>query len=89
MVYCLQHTAGLNPKAFQGRYARAGPAYGAGFCAIKPLKMSDNTLLQGDLLWAYAGLDVKAQVVIANAVGNDVDTLLQDLRMMAVAADFL
>eukprot|EP00775_Hariotina_reticulata_P005379 gene5379-5614_t len=89
MVYCLQHTAGLNPKAFQGRFARVGPAYGAGLSAIKPLKMSENTLLQGDLLWAYAGLDVKAQVVIANAVGNDVDTLLQDLRLMTLAADFL
>jgi hypothetical protein len=45
-VYQLRHTAGLNPKAFQGRYTRAGPTYGAGFTAVKPLKPLDNWLLQ-------------------------------------------
>jgi hypothetical protein len=45
-VYQLRHTAGLNPKAFQARYTRAGPTYGAGFTAVKPLKPLDNWLLQ-------------------------------------------
>jgi hypothetical protein len=46
LVYRLQHTAGLNPKAFQARYARAGPAYGAGFYPVEPLKPADNKMLQ-------------------------------------------
>jgi hypothetical protein len=46
LVYQLRHTAGLNPKAFQGRYTRAGPTYGAGLTAVKPLKPLDNWLLQ-------------------------------------------
>lgn len=45
-MYRLQHTAGLNPKAFQARYARAGPAYGAGFYPVEPLKPADNKMLQ-------------------------------------------
>lgn len=89
LVYQLRHTAGLNPKAFQGRYTRAGPTWGAGFTAVKPLKPLDNWLLQGDLLWSYAGLDLRAQTVIAEAVGVEPAMLLQDLRTLSVAANFL
>ncbi|KAF6256641.1 CPSF A subunit region-domain-containing protein [Scenedesmus sp. NREL 46B-D3] len=89
LVYQLRHTAGLNPKAFQGRYTRAGPTYGAGFTAVKPLKPLDNWLLQGDLLWSYAGLDLRAQAVIAEAVGVEPAMLLQDLRTLSIAANFL
>ncbi|WIA38397.1 hypothetical protein OEZ86_001723 [Tetradesmus obliquus] len=89
LVYQLRHTAGLNPKAFQGRYTRAGPTWGAGFTAVKPLKPLDNWLLQGDLLWSYAGLDLRAQMVIAEAVGVEPAMLLQDLRTLSIAANFL
>jgi hypothetical protein len=88
-VYRLPHAAGLNPKAFQGRYARAGPSYGAGFTNIKPLRPADNAMLQGDMLWGYAGLDLRAQAAIADAVGADAAALLGDLRAMTVAANFL
>jgi hypothetical protein len=46
LVYQVRHTAGLNPKAFQARYTRAGPTYGAGLTAVKPLKPLQNWLLQ-------------------------------------------
>lgn len=88
-MYRLRHTAGLNPKAFQGRYARAGPAYGAGFKRLQPVKPSDNTLLQGELLWAYADLDARARAAIAEAVGSEPAALLGDLRVLAVAAGVL
>lgn len=45
--------------------------------------------LQGDLLWSYAGLDLRAQTVIAEAVGVEPAMLLQDLRTLSVAANFL
>jgi hypothetical protein len=45
--------------------------------------------LQGDLLWSYAGLDLRAQTVIAEAVGVEPAMLLQDLRMISIAANFL
>lgn len=88
-MYQLQHTAGFNPKAFQGRYARAGPAYGAGFAVMKPLKPDENTMLQGDLLWSYAELDIHAQTALAEAVGQERATLLQDLRLLSAAANIL
>jgi hypothetical protein len=90
LVYRLPHTAGLNPKAFQGRYARTGPAYGAGFSAMgKPLKPADNLMLQGDVLWVYASLDGRAQAAIADAVGATAELLLADLRALTQAASFL
>jgi hypothetical protein len=88
-VYRLQHTAGLNPKAFQARYARAGPAYGSGFYPIEPLKPSANGLLQGDVLWSFVDLDQRSQAAIAMAVGCDVGDLLADLQALAVADDLL
>lgn len=88
-MYRLQHTAGLNPKAFQARYARAGPSYGAGFNPIEPLKPSDNSLLQGDVLWVFAELDQRSQAAVAMAVGCDVCDLLQDLQALTVAANLL
>jgi hypothetical protein len=59
-VYQVRHTAGLNPKAFQARYTRAGPTYGAGLTAVKPLKPLENWLLQvrsylylGKFVWCH------------------------------------
>lgn len=89
LVYRLQHTAGLNPKAFQSRYARAGPAYGAGFYPIEPLKPSDNSLLQGDVLWAFLDMDQRAQAAVAMAVGCDVSDLMRDLQSLTVIANLL
>eukprot|EP00879_Flechtneria_rotunda_P015034 GHRR01015709.1.p1 GENE.GHRR01015709.1~~GHRR01015709.1.p1 ORF type:complete len:893 (+),score=333.95 GHRR01015709.1:49-2679(+) len=89
LVYRLQHTAGLNPKAFQGRYARCGPTYEGAFNIMKPVKPSGNSLLQGDLLWMYAGLDARTQAIIAEGVGVAPTDLLQDLRLLSVACDFL
>lgn len=88
-MYRLQHTAGLNPKAFQARYARAGPAYGAGFYPVEPLKPGDNSLLQGDVLWMFADMDERAQAAVAMAVGCDVSDLLKDLQAMTNAANLL
>lgn len=89
-MYQLQHTAGLNPKAFQARYCRAGPAQGASYNIMKPLAPDHNTMLQGDLMWAYAGMDMRAQTAIAEALGLEhPDTLLQDLRAVNSATDFL
>lgn len=87
-MYRVPQPGGLNPKAFQARYARAGPAYGAGFTNIKPLRPSDNSMLQGDVLWGYAGLDTRAQTAIAEAVGDTPATLLRDLRVLTSAANF-
>lgn len=91
LVYQLQHTAGLNPKAFQARYCRAGPAYGASYNIMKPLSPEHNAMLQGDLVWAYGGMDVRAQTAIAEAVGLEPspDVLLEDLRALSIATDFL
>lgn len=89
LVYRLQHAAGLNPKAFQARYARAGPAEGAGHAVLRPLRPADNAALQGDVVWAFAGLDTRAQAVIAEAVGADPTELLADLRALSVAATVL
>jgi hypothetical protein len=89
LVYRLQHTAGLNPKAFQGRYARAGPAYGAGFYPAEPLSPDRNELLQGDVLWAFMDMDQRAQAAVAMAVGCDVSLLIRDLHSLTVVADFL
>lgn len=88
-MYRLQHTAGLNPKAFTSRFARAGPAYGAGFYPIEPLKPSNNSLLQGDVLWAFLDLDVRAQAAIAMAVGCDAGDLVRDLQQLTVVANLL
>lgn len=91
LVYQLQHTAGLNPKAFQARYCRTGPAYGASYNIMKALTPDQNSMLQGDLILAYAGMDLRAQTAIAEAVGLEPnpDVLLQDLRDLTVATEFL
>eukprot|EP00878_Enallax_costatus_P030412 GHUV01033108.1.p1 GENE.GHUV01033108.1~~GHUV01033108.1.p1 ORF type:complete len:141 (+),score=41.25 GHUV01033108.1:396-818(+) len=91
LVYQLQHTAGLNPKAFQARYCRAGPAYGASYNIMRALPPDQNSMLQGDLILAYAGMDMRAQTAIAEAVGLEPnpDVLLQDLRDLTIATDFL
>jgi hypothetical protein len=48
-----------------------------------------SACLQGDLLWSYAGLDLRAQTVIAEAIGVEPALLLQDLRSLSTAANFL
>jgi hypothetical protein len=48
-----------------------------------------SACLQGDLLWSYAGLDLRAQTVIAEAIGVEPAMLLQDLRTLSTAANFL
>lgn len=89
LVYRLPHAAGLNPKAFQGRYARAGAAQGGSRAVLRPLRPGDNSMLQGDVVDAYSGLDARSAAAIADAVGAEPAELTRDLSAIAAAASFL
>jgi len=89
LSYFLCHPAGLNPKAFRNRYARTPRALGGGCTHTRPIPPSSNTLLQGDLLWRYVGLDLKQQAQVAAALGVTRHDVLADLRALAGATGFL
>lgn len=89
LAYFLPHTAGLNPKAFRARYAKTPRALAGGFTHTRPLPPGGNALLQGDLLWAYVGLDLKSQARLAAALGLARHDVLADLKALAAATGFL
>jgi hypothetical protein len=89
LAYFLPHAAGLNPKAFRNRYARTPRALGGGYSHTRPVPPAANTLLMGDLLWRYLGLDLKQQAQVAAALGVTRHDVLSDLRAFSAATAFL
>jgi hypothetical protein len=89
LAYLLPHPAGLNPKAFRNRYARTPRALAGGFSHTRPIPPAANTLLMGDLLWRYLGLDLRQQAQVAAALGVTRHDVLADLRAFSVATAFL
>lgn len=85
----MPHTAGLNPKAFRGRFARTARALGGGLSHTRPVAPGSNALLDGDLLWRFAGLDLRRQARAAAALGLTRHDVLADLKALAAATDFL
>lgn len=89
LAYFLPHAAGLNPKAFRARYARTPRALAGGATHTRPVPPGGNALLMGDLVFRFAGLDLKQQARLAAALGVTRHEVLADLRAVAAATAFL
>ncbi|KAI8464986.1 MAG: CPSF A subunit region-domain-containing protein [Monoraphidium minutum] len=88
LAYLLAHPAGLNPKAFRNRYSKIPRALGGGYSHTRPVPPAANGLLMGDLIWRYAGLDLRQQARVAAALGVGRHDVLSDLRALAAATAF-
>jgi hypothetical protein len=67
-----------------------GGAAGSSEAAVAAVMASSSSSCRAVVgPWSYAGLDLRAQTVIAEAVGVEPAMLLQDLRTLSIAANFL
>ncbi|KAJ3053431.1 Cleavage and polyadenylation specificity factor subunit 1 [Rhizophlyctis rosea] len=87
MVNNLQHGAGLNPRGFRQVSARARPLTAA-FSTATMGPPGPRAVLDGDLLYQFAGLGVSQQNELAKGIGSRIEKILDDLVEVWCGAEY-
>ncbi len=90
----LPHPAGLNPRAFRQRHLRTPRPQGGGQRFGPPLEDAENGIIDGDLVWRFAGLPRDQQAALAAEAAaqpgfsGNAASVLSDLNQLALATTF-